>query len=151
MKLIDVLNELERALTITEEKLFHRLIVRMIDESQNPRYIKTLEKVKLELEKPHADLSPNEIWLSEGWTIGKLFPFDVFDYHATYYLEIRKFIEENVLDNRIKNLLIPIFTLPLSYKNSQKSEFHKPSMTYKEFLEDRKNKFKIIYEIMESI
>ena len=135
----DVILKIEEILKYTDEKLYLYHLNKIMEVASNEKLMSLLDMVKSELEKPYADISPENITMSEIWTMGiNLFPLDSFDYTSILYYEIRLLVKRYVKNETLKKELMDILYLPINYKNGQRSSFHKHSPTYRDFLSSRK-------------
>ena len=144
----DVILKIEEVLKYTDEKLYLYHLNKVISVTKNEKMLSLLDIVKGELEKPHADLSPDNITISEIWTSGiNLFPLDAFDYTSILYYEMRLLVKKHIKNDTLKKDLMNILYLPINYKKGQRSSFHKHSPIYRDFLICRSEHLKTIARI----
>lgn len=110
----------------------------MIFECDNQKIIDVYKIIENEMAKGYADKTPQEIWIEQGFG-GELFPLDMFDLHAMFYYQAKRYISNNCSDDNFLKIVIPAFILGENYKQSQKSSFHKHSPAYRDFLDKRKH------------
>lgn len=139
MKELEVVEEVEKALKFTDEDLYLYNLHKIEEVTKNEDVLELLSKVRKELEKPHSDISPDAVCLTESLNMtASFFPLDTFDYTSILYYELRVMVKRYIKDEDVKKQLLEILYLPVNYKNGQRSKFHKHSPTYDDFLNSRK-------------